>query len=221
MTQTSLVLLAAAILLAPLDWWAAETGRRSLEAIAKPAAMVALIGAAATLAPTSELQRWLFVAGLGASLVGDVALLRSERRRWFATGLSAFLAAHLCYVAGFLVGPGLAAGAAGWIGLAIGAVVIGLGFWFVGREVLYVVGASRTAGLARPVALYLGAISLLVLAAGATANPLALAGALSFYASDSVLGWDRFVAPIQHRGLLVMSTYHLAQVLLVLSLALG
>ena len=220
-TPTSLALLAVAALLAPLDWWAAETERRAVEAIAKPAVILVLLGVALTLQPTSELQRWLFVAGLVASLAGDVALLRSQRRRWFAAGLTAFLAAHGCYVAGFLLGPGLAAGVAGWVGLGVGAAVIALGFWFVGREILFVVGASRTASLARPVALYLGAISVLVLAAGATANPIALAGALSFYASDSVLGWDRFVAAIRHRDLLVMSTYHAAQVLLVISLALG
>jgi uncharacterized membrane protein YhhN len=220
-TQSSWALLALAALLAIIDWWAAETGRRPIEIVAKPAVIVFLIGVALTLQPEHEVQRWLFVAGLAASLVGDVALLRADRRRWFAAGLAAFLAAHICYIAGLLVGPGIAAGAAGWVGLGIAAAVVGLGFWRVGRVILFVVGASRTASLARPVALYLGAISLLVLAAGASANPLAFAGAMAFYASDSLLGWDRFVAHVPHRGLLVMSTYHVAQALLVLSLAFG
>ena len=49
-------------------------------------------------------------------------------------------------------------------------------------------------------------------------NVVAMAGALTFYASDSLLGWNRFVRPFPHAHLAVMVTYHLGQLLLVLSL---
>jgi uncharacterized membrane protein YhhN len=69
------------------------------------------------------------------------------------------------------------------------------------------------------VGLYFLALSLMVVAAWATGRPTALAGSMAFYASDSLLGWDRFVHRLPHRGLAILSTYHLGQALLVVSLA--
>jgi len=37
-------------------------------------------------------------------------------------------------------------------------------------------------------------------------------GAILFYASDSMLAWDRFVNPLSHARLKVMTTYHLGQI---------
>ncbi|MFI5262660.1 MAG: lysoplasmalogenase family protein, partial [Candidatus Limnocylindrales bacterium] len=108
------------------------------------------------------------------------------------------------------LGPALAVAA---------AVIVAAGFGVVGRRILAAVRASGHRELVAPVAAYIGAISLMVIAAWSTGRPAALAGALAFYASDSLLGWDRFVRPLPHRSLLVMTTYHLGQALLVLSLA--
>ena len=38
---------------------------------------------------------------------------------------------------------------------------------------------------------------------------------------DALLGWNRFVRPLAHGNLAVMVTYHLAQILLFLSLIWG
>ncbi len=217
MTPASWVLLAAAAGLAVVAWWAAETRQRPVELVAKPAVIVALMGVALTLQPASEAQRWLFLGGLAASLVGDVALLHSERRSWFAAGLAAFLVAHICYIAGLLVGPGVGGGAA-LVGLAVGAVAVGLGSRFVGRAILLGVRSGPLPRLAFPVTIYVAVISMLVVVAGATGRPVAFVGALLFYTSDSLLGWDRFVGRLAHRDLLVLGTYHAAQALLVLSL---
>jgi uncharacterized membrane protein YhhN len=48
---------------------------------------------------------------------------------------------------------------------------------------------------------------------------VAAAGAVLFVTSDAVIGWSRFVGPVPNHRLVIMVTYHLAQVLLVLSLA--
>ena len=45
-----------------------------------------------------------------------------------------------------------------------------------------------------------------------------MAGAALFYASDALIGWERFVEARDGGHLAVMVTYHLGQILLVLSL---
>jgi uncharacterized membrane protein YhhN len=41
-------------------------------------------------------------------------------------------------------------------------------------------------------------------------------GALLFFASDSMLAWDRFLNPLPHARLRVMLTYHLGQIGIIL-----
>ena len=41
-----------------------------------------------------------------------------------------------------------------------------------------------------------------------------------FFISDTLLAWNRFVAPIRHQRVLIMSTYHLGQMGLALGAAL-
>jgi len=61
----------------------------------------------------------------------------------------------------------------------------------------------------------IGAMLATALAVG---NPLAAAGAGLFVASDSMIAWNRFVAPVPKASLLIMITYHLGQAGLVASL---
>jgi uncharacterized membrane protein YhhN len=65
---------------------------------------------------------------------------------------------------------------------------------------------------------YLVAISLMFATALATLNPLAALGAGLFVASDSILGWRRFVHEARWMAPAVMITYHLGQAGLVISL---
>jgi uncharacterized membrane protein YhhN len=58
----------------------------------------------------------------------------------------------------------------------------------------------------------------MVLAAGRSGSPLALAGAVLFYGSDSLIAWNRFVRPLAWAPVAIMVTYHAAQALLTLSL---
>jgi len=51
-----------------------------------------------------------------------------------------------------------------------------------------------------PVAAYIAVISAMFVAAAATTTLVAVAGAVSFFSSDAVLGWNRFVATIPRAG---------------------
>jgi len=206
------LLLALAGATAVLDWWAVAARRRAVEVVAKPLALGLLVGVALAVDAGDPSVRALVVLGLGLSLVGDVLLLVPERA--FLGGLAAFLLAHLAYVAAFV-----RAGVTGWAWLGLGVVAVGVAM--LGRRV--VSGArGHDPALALPVAGYVAVISAMVVAAVGTGVPLAALGALLFYLSDSVLGWDRFVAPLPQGRLATMVTYHLGQGLIVLALpALG
>jgi uncharacterized membrane protein YhhN len=203
--------------LAGLDWLAVGCGWQRVERFAKPAAMLALI-AWLSLAAGWQGQRTWFALALVFSLVGDIFLLFPQRG--FLYGLVAFLAAHLCYLVGFNPAPL----PPGWekflllMGVAAAAVPLG-------RKILNGVGQHpETRALQLPVAVYSLVISLMLLSAALTllrpdwprpAAWMATSGAALFFASDSLLAWDRFVRPRQHARLLVMMTYHLGQFLLI------
>ena len=210
MTAVATAALAVAALAAVTNWVAVGRGDRRLEYLAKPVTMAALVVAAATLAPHDDARRWWFVAAGVFSLAGDVFLMLPRDR--FVPGLVAFLCAHVCYVAGLLQLPARPAGA------AIGGVLVAGAVATVGVRVLRAVRQGPTAALSVPVVVYLLVISAMVIAACATGPLLAAAGALIFYASDSILAWRRFVEPVRWAPVAVMVTYHLGQAALVVSL---
>lgn len=210
---TFYALIAATLVVAAADWWAVSTERRSLEYLLKPLTMVVLIAAAVSLPETDVLNddaRWLFVAALVCSLAGDIFLMLNEKL--FIGGLIAFLLGHVMYILGLLqldITPPL---------LMVGTVLVLIGAATIGSRVVR--GAqAQDARLGVPVAIYMAVISFMVVSAFGTALPFAIAGAVLFYASDGVLGWNRFVDQLPHGRLIVMTTYHLGQVGLVLALA--
>jgi uncharacterized membrane protein YhhN len=212
--------LAIAATAAVVDWaavWVGGATGRRVERIAKPAVIVALL-AAALLAhawtPEAQAARPWLVLGLIASLAGDVLLLPPGR---FVPGLVAFLAAHLAYLVAFLQLPGEVP----WLVIGIvGAAILVL---TVGRVL---VRAATRVGLAGPIAAYLGAITLMAVAATRTGEITAITGAWLFVASDAMLGWGRLRTPApgmprgggRALGTAVMVTYHLGQGLIVLAL---
>ena len=207
-----------ALAFAALDWVAVWRDLRRLEWVAKPLVIVALLGTVAAAGDLSDLPTILVIAALLGSLAGDVLLMVPSG---FVLGLVAFLVAQLAYLARFLGEPLAPAGLV--LGLAGAALLIGL----VGRRI---VGGARRDGLAAPVVVYLAAICAMAIAAAGSGRWLAAVGAATFVASDSLLGWDRFVrgtgrpgrAPGPERDrvwrIAVIATYHVAQVLLVVGL---
>lgn len=209
MTAAAFLLLAVTLVAAVGDWLAVHHGHGWVEYVCKPATMVALLGVAVALDPRDPAARACFVVALVLSLAGDVLLML--RGDLFVAGLASFLLAHVAYAAGLVVG-GVHPGA-----LAAGVAVVAAAFALVGRRLLAGVRA-RDRGLAGPVAAYAVVISAMLACAIGTRHAPAVAGAALFYASDALIGWNRFVRPAAGGETTIMVTYHLGQILLVLSL---
>jgi len=192
------------------DWAAVARGNKALEYVCKPAVMVALVGVAVALHPTHADRRVWFVAALVLSMLGDVFLMLP--RDLFVAGLASFLLAHVAYVVGFRIDG---ASVAAWAAAALGVVAVDV---VVGRPVLKAVRRDHPEVIV-PVVAYMLVISAMVSAAVATAVALAVAGAVLFFASDTLIAWNRFVRPQRWMPLAIIVTYHVGQTGLVLSLA--
>lgn len=210
MTTAAWVLLGLTAAVGLVDWGAVARDARPVEYVAKPLTLALLIGVAATLDPHDPAVRAWFVVALVLSLAGDVFLMLPSDR--FIAGLAAFLAGHIAYVIGMLV-DGVEA-----VPVAIGVAVVAAAAVVVGRPLVRGV-RHRGPALLGPVIAYIGVISAMLVCAIGTGRGLAIAGALSFYVSDALLGWGRFVRRLPGGRIGVMVTYHLGQALLVLSLA--
>lgn len=160
--------------------------------------------------PPTSFYRWAVVAGLLFSLAGDVFLMVPGDR--FLAGLVSFLVAHLCYIAAFGNPVGFYAG---WLALGV---LVGVGT---------AVYAYLWPGLGKmrvPTIFYI--LSIIAMAwqafglwqqTGTRGAALALAGALLFMVSDSVLAVNRFRRPFTAAQAVIMSTYFAAQWLIALS----
>ena len=211
MTATAWIFLAVAGALAVADWIAVSPGVRSKRAeyALKPATLLALIAVAMAIHPEDGAQRAVFVVALVLSLAGDVFLMLP--RDLFVAGLGSFLMAHLAYVVGFAllgVSP---------VRVVIGVVIVAIAGATVGLRIVKSV-IARHPPLTAAVVIYMTAISAMVVVAVGSGRTAAVVGALLFYCSDAMIAWDRFVRPFAWARPAIMSTYHLAQVALVLSL---
>jgi uncharacterized membrane protein YhhN len=215
-----IVLIFIPILLAALNWWAADKDWKKLDYITKPATMLALIAWMVFEVGARGPLIW-FTLGFFASLIGDVCLMLP--REQFIAGLVAFLLAHVCYIIGFNYQfPPLSLET---MLMAVGVVWIA---WRVIRPLRAGLLAKGEKPLLGPVQLYASIISLMLLSAlitlarpewGTTSAVLACLGAMSFFMSDTLLAWNRFVSPIQRAGLKVRVTYHLGQILIAMGVA--
>jgi uncharacterized membrane protein YhhN len=211
-------LVAIAVGVGALDWVAVARKDRRAEYLLKPLTMVVLIAAAVSLGSDDPAYVRLFtIAALVLSMAGDVFLMLP--RDLFVAGLGSFLLAHIAYIAAFLpnaTSPGLAL-------VASVGVIAGFMYSRLFRGML----ATGQQALAAPVAVYVLAISTMVVSAFAAAGSedwstgrraFAIAGALLFFASDGMIGWSRFVGDFRGSRMAIMATYHLAQAGLVLGL---
>lgn len=160
-------------------------------------------------AQSSRYQRWV-LAGIGASLLGDIFLM------WpgdlFVPGLLAFLLAHVCFIAAFLGDSRFAAWPLAWLGcLVYGALNLVLLWPAIDAPlrvpvIVYVVVLASMGGQA------LVRARVFTTRGDAQAGPARLAalGALTFMFSDSLLAWDRFQGPLPLASLWVLSFYYLA-----------
>ena len=209
MTAAAFVLLSLTAVAAVCDWLAVANSQRLAEYFLKPLVMVLLIAVVLALNPTSDFARVMLLIGLVLSMVGDICLMLPTDL--FVPGLAAFLVAHVFYVIGLLslgVSP---------LGIVLGLAVMVIVALLVGRRIVQ--GAASTdKALAGPVTAYMVVISLMVASAFGTGRFFDIVGAVLFGASDSVLGWTRFISDFPRSRLVVMTTYHLGQMGLVLAL---
>lgn len=203
------VLLGVTLAVAAVDWWSVWAERKPVEYVFKPLTMVVLVAAVVALPdPASQAARWWLAAGLVCSLAGDVFLMLEDL---FVPGLASFLVGHVCYVVA-LANLGVEPA-----GLVVGAVLVLAAMAVVGKRI--VLGARDTdRRLVGPVTAYMSVIGVMVTMAVGTLRPFAIAGALLFWFSDACIGWSRFVGMFRGAKMWIITTYHLGQVGLVLSL---
>ena len=162
----------------------APRGKRQ-ELVFKPLTMLLVIGIALVVPDAiSPTYRALIVAGLVASLAGDVLLIFPTR---FVPGLISFLVAHLIYIVAFTA---TTAEPAPWWMLIPFVLYGALMLWQLWPHL----GSLRPAVL-----IYVGVILVMAWQAASRwvvvqerAEQLALLGAYLFVASDSVLAFERF-----------------------------
>ena len=202
--------------LAAADWFAVARGRKKMRAVTKPGAMLVLI-AGFSLAGGWGGQGYWFGMGLIFSLLGDVFLLLPPS--FFIFGLAGFLVAHLFYIIGFSQGLPVIT----WYKVVLVLIFIAFDAWGFGRLRRAILKRPRDRRLQYPVLFYILVITIMVLSAigtlfradwSWTAAVMASLGALLFFASDFTLSSDRFAGPVKGGRVIVIVTYHLAQVLI-------
>ena len=195
-----------------LDWWALWRGQRLVEKVAKPGAIVALVGVVIASRGLGDTSIMFLLLALVLCLAGDVLLLAEGDGRFLA-GLSAFLLGHLAYAVLFLH-LGLAAG---WWALAAVVGLLGL-LSFGVRIVRAAFGPEGPAGAALGVGVtaYIAVICVMAVLGWWTGNVWLGLGASIFVVSDTILGWNKFVRALPWGPVAVMVTYLAAQALLVI-----
>jgi uncharacterized membrane protein YhhN len=215
-----MLLLYGSMAVAVLHW--IFTGRQSLQGIylTKPVVLILLIGWVAKEGwaesdPGLFPLLW-FVAALFFCLGGDIFLMLPDK--WFRPGLALFLIGHLFYIRGFSQWFRLANV---FPGIAIFLIILIPGGGWVVRRLFGESTVLQGEKLRIPILLYAGVISIMLLTAFSLLFdprwPLELSGliafgAASFYLSDLMNAWHRFVKPIRFGGVWIMSSYHIAQI---------
>ncbi|MCU1389556.1 MAG: putative rane protein [Ilumatobacteraceae bacterium] len=191
------------------NWSTRVRPNERLETVSKPLTTILVIWIAIA-ADGPRGSTVLAVIGLLFCLAGDIALL--DLIDQFVVGLAAFLVGHIVFIAMFVTlhlrHP--------WWGL-IAAVVVAAHAVVVGRRIV-AGAAAQDSTLRTPVSAYLVVITSMTVIAVMTGRWWAVAGAIAFVISDTILGWRAFVRERSWMALAVMMTYHAALVGLALSL---
>ena len=204
------------LLFAAADWLVVFTHKNRLKYITKPLVMLVLF---LWLYLETGLLGFTLFFGIGIlfSLLGDIWLMLS--RRFFLAVLFSFLLAHVSYIVGLNQTP---------LPFSTLSLVVGTTVFLIAILLFCKIrfGFMRMISTLRarfPLALYGLVLTLMLMSAISTlfrgdwntsAAWMVSTGALLFFISDNLLGFDRFVKPFRHSRLLVRITYHLGQVIL-------
>lgn len=196
-TVTSVALLLAA----------SGRGSRAGERVFKPLASTLFVAAAVANGAHRTPHGAAILAGLAFSWCGDVLLL-SRAKRVFLAGLGAFLLGHVAYSVAF-VRRGVSVGAT-----AASLVALLLPLTLVARWLLPSVDRPMRAPVIAYMAVITAMVALAVGTVAALGGPWVLVGAVMFYLSDLSVARDRFVAPGWRNKVLGWPLYFGAQLVL-------
>ena len=200
-----------------LDWASTWKGWKKGLYVAKPAVMVFLIIWSIQLTGWKEEMLWFGIA-LVLSLIGDILLMIHPR--YFMFGGAAFLLAHISYLVGFNQSP---------VPFTISVMVVAALVGFFAASVFKriragIIRVPRGKRFLTALSLYGITLTLMLLSAFLTLFKedwllmpavISTTGAVLFYASDTMLVYDRFVRRFDHAQSYVHLTYHLAQFALI------
>lgn len=207
------VSLAAMLVSAIVCIWAKYYGPLIMLYVAKPLTTLCVVATAVIAhGHHGDTYRWLIIAGLCLSLLGDVFLMLPHDG--FVPGLLSFLIAHVLFTVAFVTEAGF--GVHLWILLALAlpsGVVLSRLFPYLGK-------------LKVPVFVYVAAIVIMAWQGWerwfSTREVGALAaaiGTLLFLVSDSTLALNKFRNPFRSAEVIVLSTYFVSIWLIATSLA--
>jgi alkylglycerol monooxygenase len=201
--------LCAFVQMAALSTAAGACGWEDVFNLAKPMALMLLMFVAWLPDGLADKPQTWLVRALGLSWVGDVLLLYPGL---FLPGLVAFLAAQICYFKLLNMDAPVLSNRRAVVRCALaGALMYGVLFF-----------NGLPAEMRLPVAVYVSVIALMAAQAwGRSAHLndkgslLTAVGATVFMLSDSLLAVDTFINPLPYAGLWVLTSYYLAQGLMV------
>jgi uncharacterized membrane protein YhhN len=215
------VIILLILIFAILEWIGEVKGYRMMKYIFKPSVsflflvwMISEIGYFGSYPVTERLQIIGFITAFGCCLLGDIFFILPEK--CFLPGLSAFLLGHLSLIVGFGriiprdrdIVPGLV--------LLVLLCVLSVSIL---QKLKISLQKQNLIGLQIPVGVYSSIITLMLYSALLTlfgnqwdfqSSFLVSMGALSFYFSDVLNAWMRFVRKIEMGKVKAMATYHLA-----------
>lgn len=170
-------------------------------------ASTSMILIVATGSPTLDGYALLVTFGLLASWIGDLALSFTGRRAFLA-GLIAFAGAHALYTAGFFARSSMDI-----LSIAVAGIVMAM----TAVAILAWLSPHLPEAMKTPVTVYLGLISVMVVAAfgtsGTLADPRIPTAAVLFVMSDVLLARQQFVVQDPWNRIVGLPTYYCAQVL--------
>ncbi|MCM2579161.1 lysoplasmalogenase [Streptomyces meridianus] len=191
--------------LSAADLFATARTPRGAGRVGKPLLMPALAAHVMRQRRVGERLPGTLVAGLACAAAGDTALLLDEHEPAFLLGMAAFLGTQVSYTAGF-TGLGALRGIARRPWPAVGC----LAGWAVANAVL---GPSLEPRLRAPVAGY--SLALVTMAATALGvGGKVAAGAVSFVASDLLIGLKAAGRRVPSQEVLIMAGYLFGQYLI-------
>ncbi len=202
MTTTSIVFLVIALVMAATNWVSVARENALLEYVSKPAATTAFLAVAASFDIVHDASWAWRIAALVFCIAGDVFLMLPKDA--FIPGLASFAVGQVLFTISFATGDATISRVIPGIVLASIAAI-----FLSGRFVAAIKGSGHSE-LVVPVVAYMVVISSMAVGAIGSGNVYAIAGAVIFMASDSLIAETRFVAPKPWHGVGIMVTYHLA-----------